>query len=113
MRRRTLLMSAAAAAVGAPAIARAQVRFCHRGIRDVVGTMRLQGYVNNMLRRSRDQLALDAADAGEVALWEGARLETTLKFIHLAQRKEDPEIRALLDVLHHVWTPPAAMRETA
>jgi DNA-binding transcriptional LysR family regulator len=61
----------------------------------------------------REDLALDAADAGEVALWEGARLETTLQFIHLAQRKDDPEIRALLDVLHHVWTPAAAMRETA
>jgi DNA-binding transcriptional LysR family regulator len=61
----------------------------------------------------REDLALDAADAGEVALWEGARLETTLQFIHLAQRKDDPEIRALLDVLHHVWTPPEAMRETA
>ena len=61
----------------------------------------------------REDLALDAADAGEVALWEGARLETTLQFVHLAQRKDDPEIRALLDVLHHVWTPPVAMRETA
>lgn len=61
----------------------------------------------------REDLALDAADAGEVALWEGARLETTLQFIHLAQRRDDPEIRALLDVLHHVWAPPAAMRETA
>jgi DNA-binding transcriptional LysR family regulator len=62
----------------------------------------------------REDLALEAADAGDVALWEGARLETTLQFLHLAQRKDDPEIRALLDVLHHVWTPaPAAMRESA
>jgi DNA-binding transcriptional LysR family regulator len=61
----------------------------------------------------REDVALDAADVGEVALWEGARLETTLQFIHLAQRRDDPEIRALLDVLHRVWTPAAAMRETA
>ncbi len=61
----------------------------------------------------REDLALDAADAGEVALWEGTRLTTTLQFLHLAQRRDDPEIRALLDVLHHVWAPAATMRETA
>jgi DNA-binding transcriptional LysR family regulator len=61
----------------------------------------------------REDLALDAADAGEVALWEGVRLETRLQFVHLARRKDDPEIRALHDVLHRVWTPAAAMRETA
>ena len=61
----------------------------------------------------REDLALEAADAGEVALWEGTRLTTTLQFLHLAQRQDDPEIRALLDVLHHVWAPADTMRETA
>ena len=52
----------------------------------------------------REDLALEAAAAGEVALWNNVRLETTLKFLHLRQRENDPEIRALLDVLHQVWT---------
>ncbi len=53
----------------------------------------------------REDLAIDAAAAGEVALWDGARLATTLQFIHLAARKPDPEIQALLDILDRVWTP--------
>ena len=52
----------------------------------------------------REDLALDAAAAGEVALWNRVRLETTLKFLHLKQRESDPEIRALLEVLHRIWT---------
>ena len=48
----------------------------------------------------REDAALEAAAAGEVALWNKVRLETTLKFLHLKQREDDPEIRALLDVLH-------------
>ncbi len=55
----------------------------------------------------REDLALDAATAGEVTLWDDARLTTTLQFIHLTARKSDPEIRALLDVLERVWTPAA------
>jgi len=38
-----------------------------------------------------------------VALWNKVRLETTLKFIYLRQREDDPVIRALLDVLHGTW----------
>ena len=52
----------------------------------------------------REDVALEAAAAGEVVLWNQVRLETTLKFLYLRQRENDPEIRALLDVLHHVWT---------
>jgi len=62
----------------------------------------------------REDLALDAAAAGEVALWNRVRLETTLKFLHLKQRESDPEIRALLEVLHQIWTSaPAADHVTA
>jgi len=62
----------------------------------------------------REDLALDAAAAGEVALWNRVRLETTLKFLHLKQRESDPEIRALLEVLHQIWTSaPAAERVPA
>jgi DNA-binding transcriptional LysR family regulator len=62
----------------------------------------------------REDIALDAAANGEVALWNRVRLETTLKFLHLRQRQNDPEIRALLDVLHEIWlSAPAALREPA
>ena len=59
----------------------------------------------------REDLARDAADAGEAVLWSNTRLETTLRFLYLRQREHDPEIHALLDVLHQVWTSaPAALR---
>lgn len=62
----------------------------------------------------REDLALEAAAAGEIALWEDVRLVTSLQFIYLKQRENDPEIVALLDVLAHVWTPATAgVPETA
>jgi len=62
----------------------------------------------------REDIALEAAAAGEVALWNKVRLPTTLAFLHLRQREADPEIRALLTVLHHTWTSaPAALAEPA
>ena len=51
----------------------------------------------------REDLALEAAAAGDVALWDGVRLPTTLQFIHRADRIDDPEIRALRDVLARVF----------
>jgi len=62
----------------------------------------------------REDVALEAAADGEVALWNRVRLETTLKFLLPRQREHDPEMRALLDVLHQVWTSaPAAASEVA
>jgi DNA-binding transcriptional LysR family regulator len=62
----------------------------------------------------REDVALAAAAAGEVAPWDRVRLETTLKFLYLRKREHDPEIRALLDVLHEIWiSAPASLRETA
>ncbi len=54
----------------------------------------------------REDLALEAAAAGDVALWDGVRLPTTLQFIHRADRACDPEIRALCDVLTRVFALP-------
>lgn len=51
----------------------------------------------------REELALEKAAAGEVCLWRDVRLETTLWFIYLLARKDDPVIRALLGVLRHTW----------
>jgi DNA-binding transcriptional LysR family regulator len=62
----------------------------------------------------REDIALEAAAAGEVAIWNRVRLETSLQFLFLKQREHDPEIHALLDILHHVWTSaPATLRESA
>ena len=51
----------------------------------------------------REDLALETASSGDIALWNKVRLETTLKFLHLRQRADDPVIRALLDILHGIW----------
>lgn len=51
----------------------------------------------------REELALEAARKGELCLWEGIRLATTLQFIYLRTREKDPEIVAVLDVLRDVW----------
>jgi DNA-binding transcriptional LysR family regulator len=51
----------------------------------------------------REELALEKEAAGEVCLWRDVRLETTLWFIYLLARQDDPAIRALLDVLHDTW----------
>lgn len=51
----------------------------------------------------REELALENEAAGEVCLWRDVRLETTLWFIYLLARKDDPVIRALLGVLRDTW----------
>jgi len=54
----------------------------------------------------REDLALAKEAAGEVCLWRDVRLETTLWFIYLLARKDDPVIRALLGVLRDTWKLP-------
>ncbi|TAK67748.1 MAG: LysR family transcriptional regulator [Betaproteobacteria bacterium] len=51
----------------------------------------------------REELALEKQAAGQVCLWRDVRLESTLWFIYLLARKDDPVIRALLGVLHDIW----------
>lgn len=51
----------------------------------------------------REELALEKEAAGEICLWGDVRLETTLWFVYLLARKDDPVIRALLGVLHDTW----------
>jgi DNA-binding transcriptional LysR family regulator len=58
----------------------------------------------------REDLALAAAGAGEVVLWGGQRLETTLSFVYLAEREDEPVVRALRAVLGRVWTDSAELR---
>jgi DNA-binding transcriptional LysR family regulator len=52
----------------------------------------------------REDLAIDAAAAGDIVLWSDKRLQTTLSFVYLAEREDEPVVRALRDVLARVWT---------
>ena len=51
----------------------------------------------------REDLALAKQAAGEVCLWPGVRLDSTLWFIYLLARGDDPVIGALLTVLRDIW----------
>ena len=51
----------------------------------------------------REDLALKNAAAGEACLWKNVRIPTTLWFIYLQERGDDPVIRVLLDVLKKTW----------
>jgi DNA-binding transcriptional LysR family regulator len=52
----------------------------------------------------REDLANAAVAAGNVVLWGDKRLLTTLSFIYLAEREDEPILRALRDMLGRVWT---------
>ncbi len=51
----------------------------------------------------REELALEKEAAGEVCLWRDVRLDSTLWFIFPRARKDDPVIRALLEVIVDTW----------
>jgi len=55
----------------------------------------------------REDLALEKARARQVFLWRDVRLTTTLQFIYLHARAQDPVIRALLEALREAWQLPA------
>jgi DNA-binding transcriptional LysR family regulator len=60
----------------------------------------------------REDLALEAAGAESVCLWRDVRATTTLSFLHLRERGDDPVVRALADVVRDVWTPAERGRST-
>ncbi len=51
----------------------------------------------------REDLAMEKVAAGEVCVWKDIRLPSTLWFIYLRNREDDPVIRALLPLLGEVW----------
>ena len=51
----------------------------------------------------REELALEKEAAGEICVWQDVRLDSTLWFIYLIARRDDPVIRALLGVLRDTW----------
>lgn len=66
----------------------------------VVGSLVVSGVGLGLMR---EDLAFEKANAGEVCLWREVRLTTTLQFIYLRAREQDPVIRALVDILKAVW----------
>ena len=55
----------------------------------------------------REDVALKKARAKQVVLWQDVRLRTSLQFLHLRSRAQDPAIRALVEALREVWALPA------
>jgi DNA-binding transcriptional LysR family regulator len=51
----------------------------------------------------REDLAMEKVAAGEVCVWNEVRIKTTLWFIYLRERRNDPVIRALLSVQEKLW----------
>ena len=51
----------------------------------------------------REDQARAAEAAGEVVVWEKARLETSLWFIYPTAHATDPVLRALVDTVQEVW----------
>jgi DNA-binding transcriptional LysR family regulator len=68
----------------------------------VVGSLVVSGVGMGLMR---EDLAFEKEKAGQVCLWQDVRLTTTLQFLYLREREQDPVIRALLDVLTGVWDP--------
>ncbi|MEO8848797.1 MAG: LysR family transcriptional regulator [Casimicrobiaceae bacterium] len=51
----------------------------------------------------REDLAQTLDAAGEICIWDGSRLTTTLQFLYARERENEPLIVALIDVVHDVW----------
>ena len=56
----------------------------------------------------REDVALTMRQAGQVFLWEPPRLPTTLWFIYLDERAQDPLILVLVRLLRELWQHPPA-----
>jgi DNA-binding transcriptional LysR family regulator len=51
----------------------------------------------------REDFAMEKVAAGEVCVWNDVRIKTTMWFIYLRERRNDPVIRALLSVQENIW----------
>lgn len=54
----------------------------------------------------REEEALAAEAAGELAIWPGERISMTLSFAYPRDSREDPKIQALVDDVRAVWKGP-------
>jgi DNA-binding transcriptional LysR family regulator len=53
----------------------------------------------------REDMALEKSAAGEICLWGDVHIATTLWFVYLRERENDPIIRSLLAVQKDIWKP--------
>ena len=60
----------------------------------------------------REDLAFEKASAGEICLWQDVRLKTSLQFVYLREREQDPVLGALADILKDVWKRRTANRRS-
>jgi DNA-binding transcriptional LysR family regulator len=51
----------------------------------------------------REDIARAQAKAGEIVLWDGPRLLTSLQFLYAREREAEPVIAALIEVVRDVW----------
>ncbi|HTN49974.1 MAG TPA: LysR family transcriptional regulator [Burkholderiaceae bacterium] len=51
----------------------------------------------------RDEVARARAEEGELAVWPGAAIETTLWFVYPAARADEPAIAALIGLVREAW----------
>jgi DNA-binding transcriptional LysR family regulator len=60
------------------------------------------------LSLAREEIALAGRDAGRWVLWEPARLEISLWFVHMPDSARDPAVQALVKGVSEVWAEPSA-----
>lgn len=52
----------------------------------------------------RDEVARARAALGDIVIWPGAKLPTTLWFVCLAERMQEPPLAALLELVRETWS---------
>jgi DNA-binding transcriptional LysR family regulator len=55
------------------------------------------------LSLARESIALREAQSGNVTILAGKRLDTSLSFVSLAQRRDDPVVQLAFDAIDDVW----------
>lgn len=66
----------------------------------VIETLVVSGIGMSLMR---EEAARARAAAGEIFIWDQARLRTTLWFVCAAGREEDPPLKALFSLLPEIW----------
>jgi DNA-binding transcriptional LysR family regulator len=66
----------------------------------VVGQLVVSGVGMALMR---EDIALAHEAAGEVCLWDGVRIDSTVWFVYPKEREGDPVLSALLEALKEVW----------